>query len=164
MRSLLMVRHAKSSWADPTLADHARPLNKRGQRDAPKMGRWLASLGLLPDMVLSSSAVRARLTAEAMLEAAGIEPTLRCDESLYPTEPRIVEAFLRASPDEFDCIMVIGHNPGMESLVLAAAGSELEMPTAAIAHLRVDIDRWAEFVLDGRGTLLDVWRPREIDA
>ena len=117
MKTLLILRHAKSSWKNTGLADHDRPLTKRGKRDAPRMGRLLRDENLTPDLIVSSTAKRALDTAEAVAEASGYEGEVESRPEFYMAGPEAYLRALRALSDDYECVMVIGHNPGLEELV-----------------------------------------------
>ena len=118
MKTLLVLRHAKSSWEQPGLDDHARPLNARGERDAPRMGRLVRAEGLTPDLIISSDAARARATAEAMAEAARYPGTILLEPRLYHADTAEILDVLRTTIDEdVASVMIVGHNPGLEELV-----------------------------------------------
>jgi phosphohistidine phosphatase len=121
MRQLLLLRHAKSSWDDPRLSDHARPLNARGKRAALAMAEAIRTLGLMPDVVLVSSARRTLQTLEALTPIEGgpiIEPM---DELYLAPWPRLLEV-LRGVPETARSVLLVGHNPGMHELAMALAG------------------------------------------
>ena len=160
MKSLLVLRHAKSSWSDPSLADHDRPLKKRGRRAAPLMGRLVRARGLLPEIIISSTARRARATALAVADAAEFKGVVHLDPRLYECEPENVISVLHEFPH--DRIMIVGHNPTLENLVRWLTGQETRLPTAALAQIDLPISGWTECRLDGSATLADVWRPREL--
>ncbi len=162
MKELLILRHAKSSWKDASLSDHERPLKKRGRKAAPRMGRLLAAEGLVPDAVLSSTAVRARGTARRAAEAAGFEGEIELREALYHASPDGILREVAGVPDAAERLLVVGHNPGMESLVARLAGMHYRFPTAALAHFRLDADRWAD-VPSARAHLAGFWLPRELE-
>lgn len=162
MKTLLILRHAKSDWDQPALADHDRPLNARGKRDAPRMGELLRHEGLAPKAILCSSAKRARKTAELVAQAAGFEGDLQLLEELYAAEP---SAYLKACAglgDDIDTAMVVGHNPGLEELLELLTGERLPLPTAALAQVDLPIAYWAELRQRVRGRLVNLWRPKEI--
>jgi len=163
MKRLLVLRHAKSSWKHE-VEDHDRPLNKRGERDAPRMGRLLAAEGLPPGLVLCSTAVRARTTAGLVLEGAGVECELRLDPELYLASPGTIVERLCKVPDPHDTVLVVGHNPGMAELVQGLTGEEVSMPTAALAAIDCGCASWAELMIPGAGRLLRHWIPRELPA
>jgi phosphohistidine phosphatase len=159
MKTLLLLRHAKSSWADESLTDHQRPLNDRGKRDAPRVGELLIEHQLRPQVVLSSSAKRARKTAEKVIRATGLDVELRLADELYLAEPRAYVAQLQILPDDLRCVLIVGHNPGLEELCLELTGRHEQFPTAALAQIELTIDRWADTSLDQSGHLVGLWKP-----
>jgi phosphohistidine phosphatase len=162
MKTLLALRHAKSSWDDAALDDHERPLNKRGQRDAPRMGALVRERGLIPDVIISSDAVRARLTAEAVVEAARYGGEIRLDHRLYMAGPADILSLLRTVGEKAETVMIVGHNPGFEELVAQLTGEQQDMPTAALAQIVLPIDQWRDLKLSTRGTLEGHWVPKEL--
>ena len=114
MKTLLVLRHAKSSWSDPALDDHERPLNKRGRRDGPRMGKLVRQSGLMPDVVISSDAVRAWLTAEAVVQAARHAGEILLDQQLYMASPADILSLLRTVRENAETVMIAGHNPGLD--------------------------------------------------
>jgi phosphohistidine phosphatase len=163
VKVLLVLRHAKSSWDNPSLADHDRPLNRRGERDAPRMGELLREKQLVPDVIISSDAVRARTTAEAVAEAALYTPAIQFDPRLYAASPDDIVAVLQTTPKaSARRVMIVGHNPGLEELVALLTGEQQDMPTAALAHMTLPIERWRDLSTTTRGALLGVWRPKEL--
>jgi phosphohistidine phosphatase len=163
MKTLLVLRHAKSSWHDATLDDHERPLNDRGRRDAPRMGDLLVDEQLVPDLILSSDAARARLTAEGVATTAGMSERVRLDRRLYLAGPAGACAVLREVADEHaQSVVIVGHNPGLEELIAALSGESEDLPTAALAAIVLPIERWRDLDLSTRGTLVRLWRPREL--
>ena len=163
MKTLLVLRHAKSSWDDPALADHERTLNGRGRRDGPRMGRLIREHGLIPDVVISSDAVRAHLTAEAVAEAAGYAGEILVDPRLYLASPADILLLLRTVREDAEAIMIVGHNPGLEELIEQLTGERHDLPTAALAQIALPIDRWRDLKPSSRGTLSGYWRPEELD-
>jgi phosphohistidine phosphatase len=162
MKTLLVLRHAKSSWNDPALDDHERPLSKRGRRDGPRMGELVRQHGLVPDMVISSDAARARLTAEAVAQAAHYAGEIVLDQHLYMANPADIVSVLRTVPGNVETVMVVGHNPGLEELVEQLTGERQDLPTAALAQIVLPIDQWRDLKQSTRGTLLGHWRPKEL--
>lgn len=161
MKTLLVLRHAKSSWDDPALDDHVRPLNARGERDAPRMGKLVREHGLIPDVIISSDAVRARLTAEAVAKAARYPGKILVDRRLYGAEPGDIIAVLRTVQEaKTGTVMIVGHNPGLAELVAQLTGEHEDLPTAALAQIELPIDRWRDLKTSTRGTLLGLWRPK----
>ena len=139
MVTLALVRHAKSDWGDPDVPDHDRPLNERGLRDAPAMAARVAATGLHPDVIVSSTALRARTTAEAFGAALGVAVDLDADLYGAPADA-ILAAPARASAAQ---VMVVAHDPGMSALAARLSGDEIaHMPTCAVAVFRWDEDDW----------------------
>jgi phosphohistidine phosphatase len=134
MRTLLLLRHAKSNWDATGLDDHERSLNKRGVRDAPVMGAYIAKHDLKPDLVLCSDAVRARATLTLLLPTLGApSPPVRYEPRLYLAEPpAIVEVLHRVDQDVGRCL-VVGHNPGMHALALGLVGDGDRKDISALA-------------------------------
>lgn len=160
-KTLLLMRHAKSSWKDADLADHDRPLNARGKTDAPRMGAWLHRAGYVPDRIMTSTAKRARATAKRVARACEHEGEVVQEKSLYMAGPEQMMTLLRGLPDALAIVLVIGHNPGMETLASRLAARPLAMPTAAIAVLEVAAERWAELSA-AVCTLRDYVEPRRL--
>ncbi len=161
MKTLLLLRHAKSSWKHPELADHDRPLNKRGKAEAPRVGEWLRRQGLAPDLIVSSTARRARKTAEKVAEMSGYEGEVQLEESLYMGDPEDYFEALRAVADKHDCVMVVGHNPGLEEFLDLLTRSDELMPTAALAQISLSIEHWRQLTPATKGSLVNLWRPRD---
>ena len=182
MTHLLLMRHAKSDWADAALEDHDRPLNDRGRRDAPRMGRLLAAEGLVPDLVVCSTAVRARQTLEGLAAGGGLgEAAVVYEASLYLASPATILAVARAAAaaaaaaggDDPERVLLIGHNPGMEELASRLAGRFVRFPTATIAVCELADGAWAGLGSSGVGSVGGVvggaavvraFRPKELPA
>jgi phosphohistidine phosphatase len=157
----LILRHAKSSWKDEDLADHDRPLNKRGKANAPQVGELIVREGLMPDMIISSSAKRAQSTAELVAEAAGYDGELHLLRELYAAPPAAYIQALSKLDDRFDRILIVGHNPGLEDLLQGLTYEVQSMPTAALACVELPIERWSEISQRTRGKLAHIWRPKD---
>ena len=139
MIRLVLVRHAKSDWGDPSLVDHDRPLNDRGLRDAPRMARALAETEFRPEVILSSTALRARTTAEAFAAEFGIAVDL--DPDLYGAPGRTLLAAAAASAARR--VIVVAHDPGMTDLAEQLSGGGIShMPTCAVATFTWNQDDW----------------------
>ena len=159
MKRLLILRHAKSSWADSSIDDWHRPLNDRGERDAPRAGNWLRERDLIPDLIITSDAIRARSTAEAVAEASGYSDTIFLEPLLYGASPAEVIEVLNEVSDELGSVMIVGHNPGLEQLVGRLSGEAHGMPTAGLFVFDVPIARWRELDLAIDASLVETWRP-----
>ena len=165
MKTLLVLRHAKSSWDDSSLDDHERPLNARGERDAPRMGRLVRKKRLSVELIISSDALRAQMTAQAMADAASYRGQILLDARLYHASPTEILAVLRSAVEQkIAAVMIVGHNPGLEDLVAQLTGNPEGLPTAALAQIDLPIDRWADLTTSTRGTLVGLWRPKELSG
>ena len=161
MKTLLLLRHAKSDWDDTSLRDFDRPLAARGERDAPRIGKALRKRGSRPDLIISSPAARAKATIEAVIKAAKLNLEIRFDETVYGASSPELMKLIRRLPDGSSCVLLVGHNPGFEDLVGRLSGSHERMPTAALACIEFQIDNW-EDVDDGAGKLAWLLTPRQL--
>ena len=162
MKTLLLMRHAKSSWSDASLADHDRPLNGRGKADAPRMGRALEERDLVPGRILSSTAKRARHTAELVIENLPFEGNFSQHRELYHAGVDEYLDALAGLPDETDCVMLVGHNPGMAEFVDFLTDRPEMMTTANVAVIQLPIESWEDLDFETEGELVDVLRPKEL--
>lgn len=161
MKTLLLLRHAKSSWDDPSLRDFDRPLNKRGVKAASMIGEFMLKRKMRPGLVISSPAKRARKTAALVIESAQLETKPRLDERIYEASGlQLLEVVSRIEDAADDC-MLVGHNPGLEELLLALTGEVRRMPTAALARVALDIERWRDAQETG-GQLEWLVKPKEL--
>lgn len=143
MKKLLLIRHAKSSWDDPDLDDHERPLNERGERDSFAMARFLADNDEGLDVIYSSTAIRALDYAQVISEFCDI--TLVPELSFYTFDEDELMEILRSLPDSITRVAVVAHNPAVTQLVNRLTDADLEnVPTAAVASIQCDIEEWAD--------------------
>ena len=161
MKTLYLVRHAKSSWNIANLSDHDRPLNSRGERDAPRMGKRLRKREPQPEVIISSSAMRAQTTATILATAIGYSHSdLSIDERLYGAEPEDVVSIIGELDDAIACAMLVGHNPTFTALINTLGGCDIDnVPTCGMAVLAFPIDAWTE-IGGVRGELLDFDYPK----
>ena len=162
MKTLLILRHAKSSWDEPGLADIQRPLNKRGKHDAPRVGELLKEADLIPDVILSSPAVRAIKTAEAVADACGYEGNIEIKEDFYPGSPENYLEALNDLPGDPMRVMVVGHNPGLEEFLNELTGELETLPTAALAQVDLHIQHWLDLDDHILGKVVKIWRIKEL--
>ncbi len=162
MKTLLVLRHAKSSWDDSSLRDFDRPLAPRGERDAPRVGKALRKQGAAPDLIISSPAARAKATIKAVIKAAKLEVEPQFDEAIYGASSAELMKLIRRLPEERLRVMLVGHNPGFEDLVGRLTSSQERLPTAALACIEFQIDRW-EDVEDEKGKLAWLITPKQLD-
>jgi len=168
MKTLYLLRHAKSSWSTAAVDDYNRPLNSRGERATHLMGTWMAQNALIPDQILCSSAKRARQTITRVLEHLPAPPEVVFDDALYLAAPAQLMARVRASDNALASLMLVGHNPGLEQLALGLAGRgrrreavARKFPTASLAVLEFPTDDWRDVAI-GEGTLTDFVTPKEL--
>lgn len=162
MKTLIIMRHAKSSWSNAHLSDHERPLNSRGKQNAPQMGAHLKQEELTPQLIISSTAKRAASTAKLVAEASDYEGEIIYESEFYHAAPETYIEAVQQLSDEIDRVMVVGHNPGMEALVEELTGEEERFSTANVAVVQIPVLKWQEVDLAGDATLLHLWRPREL--
>ncbi|MBK9153365.1 MAG: histidine phosphatase family protein [Chloracidobacterium sp.] len=161
MKVLYILRHAKSSWDDALLADFDRPLNRRGQEAAPFMGSFMAENSYRPELIVSSPAKRAAQTAEHVRQALDPRIPLEFDEQIYEASPGRLLSLITELPDRYSSALIVGHNPGIEGLIYALTGEGVRMPTAALAGIEFDVDRWQD-AGGAAGRLAFVFRPKEL--
>lgn len=162
MRTLYLLRHAKSSWKDETLRDFDRPLKGRGRRAAEQMGQVLAEEKLKSPLVISSPAVRARETTELVLESAGLKIKPRFEERIYEADVRTLLAVVQSIPDSSNTAIMVGHNPGFENLLSYLTGDNRHMPTCALAKIEFDVASWSEVSEEETGRLEMFVTPKEL--
>jgi phosphohistidine phosphatase len=172
MRRLILLRHAKSDWSRPGQADHDRALSARGRKAAPRIGAYLAEQGLVPDLVLASTALRVRETLDPVLKALGRRPRVTFDRRLYEADADDILGVLRETSPAAPALLVVGHNPGLSDLaeLLVASGSDeaqramLEkFPSAGLAVIDFAVDDWRD-LKPGSGRLDRFVTPRSLGA
>jgi phosphohistidine phosphatase len=151
MKTLLLFRHAKSDWDAEFEHDRERPLNKRGKRAAKRMGRYLAEAGSVPGRVLTSPAVRTRETVRLASESGSWKSKIEVENALYEAAPDALAALIREQPDVHSVVLLAGHEPAFsETVSRLIGGGEVSMPTAAIACIEFDVERWSDVSANGR--------------
>lgn len=149
MLALYVMRHAKSDRTVCGASDFERPLNKRGMKDVPRVGRALQGTGLLPQRVITSPAARALATAEGIASELTPSPELARDERIYHAGPHVLSAVVSELGSGAGCVMAVGHNPGMEEWIQMLCGAAVRLPTAGLARIELEIGDWSE--LEGGG-------------
>ena len=161
MKTLIIMRHAKSSM-DEKVEDRLRSLSKRGKKNAERMSELLKDEKVTPDLILASNAIRARQTAELVIEAIKFQGDRSYLNRLYMAEVEIYAQEIMHTHDEVNTLMVIGHNPALESLLQMTTNKVESLPTSAIAQLKLPIDSWKDFRLETHAELVNFWRPKEL--
>ena len=156
MKTLTLVRHAKSSWKDTSLSDRDRPLNKRGERDAPEMGRRIAAAGVRPSLIVSSPAVRAWTTARIIADEIGYpREFLQRDKRLYLASVNGILDVIVGQDTAFNSLMIVGHNPGFTDFAnYLVPGLTNNIPTAGVVSVQLDTDDWSLYDKPGVELLL----------
>ena len=165
MKYLYLIRHAKSSWADPSLSDFSRPLNKRGKRDVPVMGQRLSSYHPTPELIISSPAKRARKTARGVGQVLGFEKNeIILDDELYTFSSAGMLEVVRRAPSSIDVLAVVGHNHGLTDCAEMLSGESLiNVPTCGIVLISFDTPSWGA-IGEGSGRMLLFDYPKRLRA
>lgn len=161
MKTLFLLRHAKSSWANSALADFDRPLNGRGKRAAETIGKFLSKQEIRPDLVLSSPAVRARETIGIVIKAARLPAEVRYDQRIYEAGPQRLLEVISEIEEENSDVLVVGHNPGMEELLQLLTGRTEHMATGTLAKIDLETAMWSR-AADHKGNLAWLVKPKEL--
>lgn len=161
MKTLFLLRHAKSSWENSYLKDFDRPLNARGLETAPFMGEIINKNKFQIDVIICSPAKRAQQTATLVKETASIDREIRYDERIYEASQHRLLEVISSVDETAESAMLVGHNPGFEGLVHLLTGEIQPMPTAALAVIDLTIERWNEINADC-GSLRKLLRPKEL--
>lgn len=158
MKTLFLLRHAKSENLTPGLSDLDRKLNESGRKQAQTLGSFLKQQNLRPDLVLCSTAARARETTEIVLGSAELAPRVDYDQAIYESGPTVLLQLISKIDNSANTALMVGHNPGMEEFVRLLTEGEEHMSTCTLAEINFDIDEWNK-VLAGKGTLVQIVRP-----
>jgi phosphohistidine phosphatase len=162
MRTLYLLRHAKSSWKDESVTDFERPLAGRGRKACVVIARLIQAKEIQLDLILSSTAVRARETIELIRQYAKLRGELRFDERIYEaTENRLLEIVSEIESDR-KSVLIVGHNPGLEDLLELLTGEKQTLPTASLAKIKLKISKWSENY-ENEARLDWIERPKELE-
>ena len=161
MKTLFLLRHAKSSWKDGALNDFERPLKKKGLGDAQLVGKLIRQRELGFDLVISSPAERARQTTQLVVMSAGLQAEVRFDEKVYEASMRRLLTLITRLENTANAVLLVGHNPGLEELLKTLTGEEHTMSTAALAGIEFDVDEWSQ-VKARTGKLTLFLTPKEL--
>jgi len=162
MKTLFILRHAKSSWKDDSLQDFDRPLNGRGRKAGELIGTLMREKKLTPDLVLSSPAVRARETIEIVMKTARLPAELRYDQRIYEAGPlRLLEVISQIEEDK-SSVLLVGHNPGLEELLQVLTGRVEHMATGTLGKIDLKATKWSK-PLEDKGSLDWLVKAKELD-
>lgn len=162
MKTLLLLRHAKSSWEDAALPDHDRPLKPRGIKAARRIGRLLREQNLIPERIFCSTATRARETLRLVAEELQQQPATEFIAALYHCQPGEFITALQGVEATVNSVMIVGHNPGTEEWLQNLIGKPETMPTGCLVQLALPLDDWSQVTESSHGDLINLWRPREL--
>jgi phosphohistidine phosphatase len=160
MKKLFIIRHAKSDWSNPHLKDFDRPLNHRGNKNVPFMGKLLKNNGVFPDLILSSPALRAVSTAKLLAKEINYKNEIELNENIYETDYQTLLDIIRNVSDKNKTVFIIGHNPGLSNLVDYICPINLDMPTCAIVELDFNTPSW-ESISKENATLASYEYPKK---
>lgn len=159
MKTLFLLRHAKSSWKDTLLDDHDRPLNGRGRDEAPLVGEYMRQRGFTPAFAVVSTARRAVQTAAEIFSAIRYSGLVRYERDLYLAEIAALFSVITKTPRQYPSLMIVAHNPGLEQLIEMLTGQATPMPTSSLAQIELPLKAWRELNADVKGRFIEVWRP-----
>jgi phosphohistidine phosphatase len=162
VKTILIMRHGEANNMPPGKRDFDRTLARRGREDAARMGRHINAQQVSPTVVLSSSAERARETADAVTQAFVPAPEMLYSDDLYVAIPHTWLDEMAGLDSTCEYVLLVGHNPTMESLAALLTGEGAGMSTATVARVEVEIEEWRELAGGARGRLVDVWRPKNV--
>ena len=161
MKTLFLLRHAKSSWKDESLPDFERPLNRRGKHAAERIGRYLKHEAIVPELVLSSPALRARETIERVAKAAKWTPEILFDQRIYEAGGLRLLDVVSQIENERKTALLVGHNPGIQELLMLLTGESKKVPTAALLKIELKSSKWST-AADKRAKLAWLVKPRDL--
>ena len=160
---LFLVRHAKSSWDDPTIDDRQRPLNRRGKQEAPKMGKHLAGYKIKPELIISSPAVRALKTAEKIAKELGFKKSdVVVNEEMYTFNGGNLKDVIKDLDDKYESVMLVGHNPAITALANQISDADIDnIPTCGVVLIEFKTRKWKD-AAGGRGKVLEFDYPKKL--
>ena len=160
MKTLILMRHAKSSWKDHNISDADRPLKKRGKKDTQAMAKIMLEKELVPQKIMASSAKRARRTAEILVEETKANITPEVLDQLYMAEIQVYMDLIKSLPDDLERVMIVGHNPDLECLVQMLSNQIESLPAGAMAVLSMPIKSWKDLSPEIKCDLVDLYKPK----
>ena len=160
MKRLFIIRHAKSSWKDVTLDDFDRPLNKRGKKDAPFMAKLLKDKSIYPDLILSSPATRAKVTAITIAKELDMEEKIVFKERIYESSLSTLINCLKKADDTNQIIFIIGHNPSLNALAYEFVDFDENIPTMGIVEIKFNVNNWKD-INENNASLISFEYPKK---
>jgi phosphohistidine phosphatase len=158
-KTLLLMRHGKSSWKDKKIPDHERPLKKRGKAASAEIGKILRENELIPQAILSSPALRASETAEIVVKESGFPGKVTFIDSFYMAEPDVYIDYLKGLDDSLERVMIVSHNPGLEAFMQLLDGRLEALPTGSMVYLCLNINHWSDLSFESDAEMIGFWDP-----
>jgi phosphohistidine phosphatase len=158
-KTLLLMRHGKSSWKDKKIPDHERPLKKRGKAASAEIGKILRENELIPQAILSSPALRASETAEIVAKESGFPGKVTFIDSFYMAEPDVYIDYLKGLDDSLERVMIVSHNPGLEAFMQLLDGRLEALPTGSMVYLCLNINHWSDLSFESDAEMIGFWDP-----
>jgi len=163
MKTLLLLRNAKASWKDYKVKDRERPLTKKGRKASAAMGLLIKENELVPQLLLSSSVLRANQTTQQLVASMEYSGKIIYMDHLFMAEPDVILDALSLLPNEVERVLVVGHNPGLEALVQILSGQIVSMAPASLAYLSVPVRAWLELNKHTECDLVQLWRAKDVE-
>jgi phosphohistidine phosphatase len=158
-KTLLLMRHGKSSWKDKKIPDRERPLKKRGKAASAEIGKILRENELIPQAILSSPALRASETAEIVVKESGFPGKVTFIDSFYMAEPDVYIDYLKGLDDSLERVMIVSHNPGLEAFMQLLDGRLEALPTGSMVYLCLNINHWSDLSFESDAEMIGFWDP-----
>ncbi|MDR4489826.1 MAG: histidine phosphatase family protein [Candidatus Nitrosocosmicus sp.] len=162
---LLILRHAKSSWKNKKLNDHDRPLNKRGRKESVKMGEYLKNMDLIPDTIITSSALRAIETTTLLCRQSGYNGIVEVNFSFHEGNTTSYIQAITTSHEDKDRILIVGHNPTLEQLLNQLTNKTVRLPTCTLVQIKLNVSSWNRVIhhSGSKPEIVDIWRPKKVE-
>lgn len=162
---LLILRHAKSSWKNKKVNDHDRPLNKRGRKEAVKMGEYLKNMNLMPDTIITSSALRAIETTTLLCRQSGYNGLVEVNFSFHEGNTTSYLQSISTSHEDKDMLLIVGHNPTLEQLISLLTNKTVRLPTCTLVQIKLNIANWNKVIhhSGSKPEIVNIWRPKKVE-
>lgn len=162
---LLILRHAKSGWKNKKVDDHDRPLNKRGKKEAVKMGEHLKNMNLMPDTIITSSALRAIETTTLLCRQSGYNGLVEVNFSFYEGNTTTYIQSISNSREDKDRLLIVGHNPTLEQLISLLTNKTVRLPTCTLVQIKLNVPNWNKIIhhSGSKPEIVNIWRPKKVE-
>jgi phosphohistidine phosphatase len=162
---LLILRHAKSSWKNRKLNDHDRPLNKRGKKESVKIGDYLKNVDLMPDTIITSSALRAIETTTLLCRQSGYNGIVEVNFSFHEGNTASYLQAISTSNEDKSRLLIVGHNPTLEQLINILTNKSVRLPTCTLVQIKLNVPSWDNVIHSSgsKSEIVNIWRPKKVD-